>query len=529
VTVPAFRLAEQRYDEAIELATITEHPDNANEGEVGVIEESLGELGFYGAILVQEATRHILVGNHRYREALALGATHLPGFWYTGPDEQARKIMAVDNRSTRLGKDNRAKLLALLRPLGTLAGTGYRERDMLALLRGQAPGSDGAPSLADRFMVPPFDVLDARSGWWRARKAQWLATGIQSELGRLGGLAYKDLRQSPAPGKAMTHARADPRYYDLKAAAEVRAGRKLTTEEFGADWYEAPTEGHATGTSIFDPVLCELAYRWWCPPGGQVVDPFAGGSVRGLVAAILGRDYLGVDLSAAQVAANEAQAQAFLVAGLLAQRPDTTALGVAGLRAAMAAVPPPRVPRWKTGDSAEYQWRRGWADLLFTCPPYYDLERYSDDEADLSAMAEAEFDKAYTAILGNATTALRRHRFAVVVVGDVRTSDGRLRDLRGLTVRAMERAGLTLASGAVLLTPVGSVRIAAGRVMDATRTLGRVHQDVLVFAKGDRGKAAKACGHVDTYVPDAVAEAMATAGEEQSNGVPNRTGPWDGG
>ena len=43
-----------------------------------------------------------------------------------------------------------------------------------------------------------------------------------------------------------------------------------------------------SGTSIFDPVLCELAYRWFCPPGGVVLDPFAGGSVRGIVASKLG-------------------------------------------------------------------------------------------------------------------------------------------------------------------------------------------------------------------------------------------------
>lgn len=46
-----------------------------------------------------------------------------------------------------------------------------------------------------------------------------------------------------------------------------------------------------SGTSIFDPVLCELAYRWFCPPGGSILDPFAGGSVRGIVAGILGREY----------------------------------------------------------------------------------------------------------------------------------------------------------------------------------------------------------------------------------------------
>jgi hypothetical protein len=65
-----------------------------------------------------------------------------------------------------------------------------------------------------------------------------------------------------------------------------------------------------TGTSIFDPVLCELAYRWFCPPGGLVLDPYAGGSVRGIVAAKCGRRYIGIDLSERQVSANRAQAEA---------------------------------------------------------------------------------------------------------------------------------------------------------------------------------------------------------------------------
>ena len=63
----------------------------------------------------------------------------------------------------------------------------------------------------------------------------------------------------------------------------------------------------STGTSIFDPVLCEIAYRWFCPPGGTVLDPFAGGSVRGIVASRLGRRYVGIELRAEQVAANIAQ------------------------------------------------------------------------------------------------------------------------------------------------------------------------------------------------------------------------------
>jgi len=63
----------------------------------------------------------------------------------------------------------------------------------------------------------------------------------------------------------------------------------------------------AAGTSIFDPVLCELVYRWFAGPNSVVLDPFAGGSVRGVVAAALGRKYVGIDIAENQILANRAQ------------------------------------------------------------------------------------------------------------------------------------------------------------------------------------------------------------------------------
>ncbi len=39
-------------------------------------------------------------------------------------------------------------------------------------------------TLADRFLVPPFSVLEARAGYWQERKNQWLALGIRGEVGR---------------------------------------------------------------------------------------------------------------------------------------------------------------------------------------------------------------------------------------------------------------------------------------------------------------------------------------------------------
>ena len=73
----------------------------------------------------------------------------------------------------------------------------------------------------------------------------------------------------------------------------VKEGTRETTE--------------VSGTSIFDPVLCELVYRWFCPAGGALLDPFAGGSVRGIVASKLGLKYTGIDLSERQIAENRKQ------------------------------------------------------------------------------------------------------------------------------------------------------------------------------------------------------------------------------
>lgn len=39
-------------------------------------------------------------------------------------------------------------------------------------------------TLAERFILPPFSILDARQGYWQDRKRAWLSLGIQSELGR---------------------------------------------------------------------------------------------------------------------------------------------------------------------------------------------------------------------------------------------------------------------------------------------------------------------------------------------------------
>src|ERR1700720_688189 len=53
---------------------------------------------------------------------------------------------------------------------------GFSESEIDDLLKADEDGAGpGAGSMAERFMLPPFSVLNARGGWWQERKAAWLS------------------------------------------------------------------------------------------------------------------------------------------------------------------------------------------------------------------------------------------------------------------------------------------------------------------------------------------------------------------
>jgi hypothetical protein len=229
--------------------------------------------------------------------------------------------------------------------------------------------------------------------------------------------------------------------------------------------------GH-TGTSIFDPVLCELSYRWFCPPGGLVLDPFAGGSVRGIVASILGRSYFGVDLSARQIDANRKQA------ARICGQPQ---------------------PHWHVGDSRDIAEAFGGlkADFIFSCPPYADLEIYSDDPRDLSTLPYEKFVDDYSRIIASSAGLLKDDRFACFVVGEVRDRNGNYYGFVPDTIAAFCDAGLEFYNEGILVTAAGSLPIRAAKQFETTRKLGKTHQNVLVFVKGDTRRATEVIGAVE--------------------------------
>ena len=330
-------------------------------------------------------------------------------------------------------------------------------------------------SLADKFGIPPFSVLNAREGWWQDRKRAWIELGIKSEVGRgdnetgLGTVGG----QGASLGQGLQARRgADGKleYVDIHAGRKKAKAYNIGLSGSAENGWEVQDD-KGSGTSIFDPVLTELAYRWFSPPDGVVLDPFAGGSVRGIVASETSRKYVGVELRPEQVEANNEQKH--------------IATGPA--------------PDWRVGDSRGIKsiCQGIEADFLFSCPPYADLEVYSDNPADISTLKYAEFKEAYFEIIKNACTLLKEDRFACFVVGEVRDKKGNYYDFVGDTVEAFKAAGLHYYNEAILVTSVGSLPIRVGRQFSSGRKLGKTHQNVLVFVKGDGKKAAQACGDVE--------------------------------
>jgi hypothetical protein len=317
-------------------------------------------------------------------------------------------------------------------------------------------------SLADRYGVPPFSVLRTASGEWQKRKREWLALGIQSELGRDDMALWTS--------EAMIDYKMDHYRDREKKKARSRAG--LTFGEFCND-----ITGPCCGTSIFDPVLTELLVRWYSPRGGRVLDPFAGGSVRGIVAAALGRKYTGIDISARQVEANRAQ-WADIAPKLPAGTPE---------------------PRWIVGDAQDVQTlARQPYDFIMTCPPYGDLEVYSDDPRDLSAMDYPQFRVAYRLAIRRSIEMLRPGRFAAIVVGEIRDPDGYMRGFVPDTIAAFTDARMHLYNEAILLNALGTAPVRT-RQFAASRKVVKVHQNVLVFAN-DWKAAVAACGSPGTFL-----------------------------
>lgn len=125
----------------VPIDSISPHPSNPNEGDVGAIVESVGAVGgFYQVIIVQRSTGLILAGEHRWRALRAAGSAVAPVVFLDVDDETAVRILVGDNeiprRLSRARVDDLGRLLADLRDqsLAGLSGTGFDDASFSRLL-----------------------------------------------------------------------------------------------------------------------------------------------------------------------------------------------------------------------------------------------------------------------------------------------------------------------------------------------------------------------------------------------------------
>lgn len=309
-----------------------------------------------------------------------------------------------------------------------------------------------APSLVDRFIVPPFSILDTRKGYWQKRKKAWRELIGDLGTSRRGTLSEDNMIKYPSI------------YTSTK---EVRNRLGVSFDEYIDKYTTAEEKANAGvlagGVSLFDPVLAEVLCKWFAPAeGSKIFDPFAGDTQKGLVFATCGHTFRGVELRQDQVDVNER-----VIAGR-------------GLDISYICDDGRNVAKHVDADSQ---------DLLFSCPPYYDVEVYSDLPNDASNQGTyEEFLQILRDAFHSAVACLKNNRFAVVVVGDVRDKrTGCYYDFVGDVKRIFKEAGMPLYNEAVLIESGASTSLRASSYMK-TRKMVKCHQNVLVFYKGDPRK-----------------------------------------
>jgi hypothetical protein len=359
---------------------------------------------------------------------------------YAHQSPKEKKAGTEAARQRREGKLRNDKDVAVRKQVGTTSipsnidkGGAHKNRGPAVgdtdLFGGKVDPHQAMKGLKREFTFPPFSVLNSRDGHWMARKRLWWSLGVKGE---------------------------NKRGVTMAKAAQHLGG---------------PVE---QSLSLWDPVVCELMVKWFCPPGGLVLDPFCGYSIGGVVASCCGRKFMGVDLSQAQVDAN----------------------CLVGPRVCKNNHYP---PCWYQGDSTRIHKHpvvsgyKGQIDLLFSCPPYSHLELYSEDSADLSNMTYEEFLVAYRKVIRRSVSLLAPDSFAVWVVGEVRTVQKTGRPYYGFvqnSIAAFKEAGMEYYNEIILLTSIGSLPLRTRQAFISSRKIGKAHQNILVFCKGDPKAAA---------------------------------------
>jgi hypothetical protein len=388
------------------------------------LKDSLKRFGVVDPVLVNiNPERHnIIIGGHqRTRVWEELGNTEIPCVELDLTLDQEKELNVRLNKNT--GQFD-FDMLANYFDQDELIEWGFDETELdfeIEPMDGDGSSEAQRGKLTDKFIIPPFTVLDTKQGYWMQRKAMW-----KEMIGDNGESREGTLSESQLMG-------------DIN-----------------------------NGVSILDPVMAEIANRWFCTEKGKTFDCFAGDSVFGYVSDALGNTFTGVELRQEQADLNNARLK--------------------GSKSKYIC---------DDGRNVLKHIKPNSQDMLFSCPPYFDLEVYSDLPNDASNQESYEdFIKILRDAFTDAVICLKENRFAFIVVGDIRNKNGAYYRFHDHVKDIFTDAGMVLYNEMVLCEPLGTLPQRVGRYMN-NRKIGKCHQNIFVFYKGDMSKIKSEFNEID--------------------------------
>lgn len=205
--------------------------------------------------------------------------------------------------------------------------------------------------------------------------------------------------------------------------------------------------------SVFNPHLAQMILAAYAPKDGKIYDPFGGGGTRGYIATKMGYDYTGIEIREEEVERVKKQMQ-----------------------------------KWKINfnfilaDSTTYKTNEKY-DFVFTCPPYYDLELYSDMPNDLSnAKTYNDYLLMLQKVINNVYFMLKNNSYAVFVVGNFRNKNGELEHLNGDLIRLSKKTGFKLWDE-IIWEGASDVALTRCGKFEKNRKSIRMHEYIIILKK----------------------------------------------
>ena len=427
-----------------------------------LLEKSISTLGLGRSILVDKNNR-IIGGNGVAETAASLGLEDCIIVETTGDQlvvvkrtdidldsKMGRELALADNAVAHVNLDWDQDAMESLKNEWDIKPEdwGVSDFDGQSEKESDEPEEKGA-TLSDRFIVPPFSILDTRKGYWQERKKVW-----RHIIGDYGESRNDTLIKSPELKYKDIYQKSSKKRKELGITFNEYLEKYVTDEEKA----RAEKTVLSQGVSIFDPVLAEVIVHWFGTPSGNTFDCFAGDTVFGYVAAKMGQEFTGIELREEQYHLNNNRVTE---AGISAKYINDD------------------------GQNVAKHLEKESQDLLFSCPPYFNLEKYSDLDNDASNQSDYNaFIKILEKAFGDAIKCLKNNRFAVIVVGDIRDKHGFYFRFHDDIKDIFKKAGMLVYNEMILIETGASTALRASRYMEG-RKVAKMHQNVLVFYKGN--------------------------------------------